>query len=661
MAVMGLTIGIGANTKEFNKEMKKMDKTVRQTKGEVYNLSKSLELKWDASKFARAQKLAQEALEQTNVKAKSLKDRLKHLEETGVDKTSEQYQKVQRELSKTELSAQRLETQLQKVKDLRIEDLAKKFEKVGQSITSVGQAMLPFSATAGAILAGFAKIGSSAIKAGDEIGTTAQQLNISTKAFQQWQYIAQQTDVDAGTMTKGIMKIQQALGSLSAGEIDATSDALRGLGFTQEQATGGMSENFEAIIGELAGMEDATMQAYYANELFGARMGAQLIPLLNDGGDGLARLTAEFESLNYMTDEEVQAMDAFEDVMDKIKYQFTTMKNQIGVALLPLMQMLADVIQNKVIPPMQKLADWFSSLSNETKTMALGILTFITVLAPMLLIMGKLTSGLGGVIRSLKGVRVALTLLSAHPIILVIGVLIGLMFLLYKKNEEFRESVNGLFAQLKDALMPILQILGVLFTDIFKAIMPLVNILMNLLAPALTFVVKIISFLVKILSAVLVPYLKFVGKVWGEIFGFIPKIIEGVVASVEWMVNSVIGLINDLIDKVNKVGKYVGITIGKLDEVEIGIATPSWETPSTADSEFEGELLTPDSVELTRGVIAQDALATPTTMPITGGVTTNIDHSQKDIEINITIENYATELDIDDAIEQINIKLAEAM
>ena len=662
MAVIGLTVGIGADTKKFNSEIRKMDKSIRNTNQEVYNLSKSLQFKWDASKFTRAQKLAQDSLTQTEIKAQSLRDRMKHLEEIGTAKTSAEYEKLGRDLARAELQAQKFAQKLKEIKDLRIEELAKKFDQVGDSIEKAAQKLAPMSAAAAALLAGFAAIGTSAIKAGDEIGTTAQQLNISTKEFQRWQYVAAQTDVSAATMTKGIMKIQQALGSLAAGEVDATSDALRGLGFTTEQAAGGMAENFEDIIGALAGMEDATMQAYYANELFGARMGAQLIPLLNDGGDGLAALSAEFENFNYLTDEEVQSLDAFEDVWDRIQYLFTTIKNQIGVALLPTFQALADVLENKVAPVVQRLADWFSSLSQSQIQTMLGTLAFVAALAPMLLIIGKLTKGVGGLIRMTKGLTTALSFLAAHPIILVIAVIIGLMALLYKQNEEFRDSVDGLFKQLSGLLMPILKIVGDLFTEILQAIMPLVNILLKILAPVLTLIINQFSFLVKILSAVLIPYLKFVGKVWGEVFGLIPKIIEGVVDAVEWMINSVIGMVNDLIDGVNKLGKYLGITFEKFKEVELGVSMGAFEQPEAEDMEFGGTVeldpstpLTIDAESTLLGGPAGDSLLTA------GGPVTNIDSSTKDFEINVTVQNYGAEVDVEDLVKQFNLELAKQM
>jgi hypothetical protein len=660
--VKGLTIEIGADTKKFNREINKMDRSIKNTNKEVFNLSRSLELEWDANKFVQAQKAAQQSLEQTEVKAKALRDRLKYLEEVDGGKQSQEYEQVRSKLAEAEFHASRFRQELQQLKNLKIEEMAKKFETVGESITKAGQAMLPLSAAAASILAGFSKIGVSAIKTGDYIGTTAQQLNISTKALQEWLYVAQQTDVDQSQLVNSIKKIQQALGNLAAGEIEATSDALRALGFTQEQAMAGMSENFEPIINALANMEDATLQAHYANELFGARMAANIIPLLNDGGEGLKSLTEEFQSFNYLTDEQVQALDAFEDTWDRVKYLFQTIANQVGTTLLPTFQALADVLENRVAPAVQKLADWFSQLSQAQKNSILGSLTFVAALAPMLLVIGKITSGIGGAIKHLGLLSKALGFLAAHPVILVIGVVIGLMALLYKKNEEFRNSVNGLFASLKNLLMPVLNAIGGLFTNLFQSLMPLINILLNIITPVLTVVIKGITILVNLLAKVLIPYIEFLGKVWGKVFGFIPTAVEGVVTAVEWMINKVIGLINKLIDRVNSIGKYVGLTLDRIDDVNIDISAPKWNDVNVnQEVKTTTEATVGSSKEADGFMQTQDVLKNNYATTNIQNNSQNYDYSTKDISINVTVENYAENLDVDDLVTQINMKLAEQM
>ena len=63
--IRGLTVEIGADASTFNKELKKARNEAKATQTELNALQKSLELKFDADKFARAQKVAQQAIDQT--------------------------------------------------------------------------------------------------------------------------------------------------------------------------------------------------------------------------------------------------------------------------------------------------------------------------------------------------------------------------------------------------------------------------------------------------------------------------------------------------------------------------------------------------------------------------------------------------------------------
>ena len=373
MAVRGLTIGIGANTTEFTKELKAMDRSVKDTSKQVGLLSKSLEFEWDASRLAQAQKLAQEALAQTDVKVKAVRDRLAHLEQAGKIDTKE-YTQLQTELVNTEAKAVLLRKELQKLNELKIDQLAKKFEKVGEGITKTGRALAPFSAAAAGVLAGFAAIGVSTINSADLLKTFADRVNLTAEELQRWQYIAMQTDVSNEELQAGLVKAQGAFGSLAKGDIDAASKALQGLGISAEEASKGMGANFDELVNKLVSIQDPILQAAYANEIFGERMGAKLVPMLKAGGEGLAELAREFENFDTLTNEQIDSLAEFDNVMNKIKYSFKVIKEQLGLALLPLMQTLADLINTKIIPAVQKMTEWFQGLSDRQVRFIFGTL-----------------------------------------------------------------------------------------------------------------------------------------------------------------------------------------------------------------------------------------------------------------------------------------------
>ena len=102
---------------------------------------------------------------------------------------------------------------------------------------------------------------------------------------------------------------------------------------------------FEDVLGEIAdrfkSMPDGTAKTALAMKVFG-KSGAALIPLLNEGKDGIAALREEFVALGAQMDSETIAqMEALGDQQDKLKVAWQGIKNQIAIALLPAMQSAA--------------------------------------------------------------------------------------------------------------------------------------------------------------------------------------------------------------------------------------------------------------------------------------------------------------------------------
>lgn len=672
----GLTITVGADTKQFNKEMKKVDGSIRGTNRQVSELQKGLELNFDAGRFAEAQKLAQKAIQETEMKAQALRGQLKHLEDTGADTQSAQYKKLQTELIKTENQAVLLKDKLEQIKNMKIEALAKQFEKVGAGFTKAGQALAPFSAAAAGTLVGLGAIGKSTIKTADDLKTFADRVNLSAEELQKWQYIAMQTDVSNDELQMGLTKAQGAFASLAKGDVDVVSKALMELGFSAEEASKGMGANFDELVNNLSSIEDPLIQAAYANEIFGERMGSKLIPMLKAGGDGLAQLAQEFESFGTLTNEQIESLADFDNIMNDISYSFKTIKDQVGAALLPVMQSLADFLNSRVIPAVRSLADWFNNLTIGQKNALLGTLAFVAALAPALIIIGKLTTGIGGVVKAVGGLSKALTLLSAHPIIAIIGLIAVLIGVLYTQNEQFRESINGLISTIGSALMPILQTVGALFKRLLDAVMPLLDIMAQafvpiidtlaealapliemlggLLMPILSIMMPIIENqiglfikIAEVIMKLLVPVIKFLGDILTSVFEAIPGIINNILKFIEKVVNSVIDFINGLIRQINKLGNVLGFTIGELDRVHLEANFGNSKTPETKTQIEE----TPS---------ASDAISTSPTTTAPSYVTNN-DYSNKDVVINVTVENFAERVDVDDLARQVNLKLAESL
>ena len=129
--IRGLTVAISADASQFKKGMNECRNAAKQSQSELNALQKSLELKFDSATFARAQKVAQDAIDQTAKNADILRERLVYLEKSGNIDTSE-YSRLQTELAQTELKAKQLQQQIEKINKTKLDAISKGFQQGGK-------------------------------------------------------------------------------------------------------------------------------------------------------------------------------------------------------------------------------------------------------------------------------------------------------------------------------------------------------------------------------------------------------------------------------------------------------------------------------------------------------------------------------------------------
>lgn len=391
------SIKLGADTKDFLKEMRKADAQISLTQKSAQALDKSLDFGFDSTKATLAQKQFQTALELTERKAEALKNHLKILENGGrVD--SSDYIRLQTELVKTETQAIKLKQSLEEVRNVKIEQIATRFKDTGEAIEKAGQKLAVFSAAAAGAIVGAVKLAKDAVETGDNIRTMADQYDMSTKAIQRWQYVAMQTDVESATLLKSIQKTQAAFGEQATGGTTAAVKALEALGLSYQNFDSN-EEMFQAVIDSLSGISDKTVQVAYATDILGERYASALVPMLQSK-DAIADYIAEFERVGYLSEEEVNQLADLDNEVNKVTAQWELAKTQLGAAMIPIYETLVKLLEEKVIPAVEKLAAWFDGLSPAGQNAALGLLAVIAVVAPLLILVGKLTTGIGGLIKA---------------------------------------------------------------------------------------------------------------------------------------------------------------------------------------------------------------------------------------------------------------------
>ena len=687
-SIRGLTVKISADATEFKKEINAVRKDSKSAQAELTALQKSLQLEFDGEKFARAQKVAQEAIDKTAQEAEMLRTRLKQLEESGNVDTSE-YRKVQTELAQAETKAQQLQEKLKELNNLKFDKLANNVKSVGDKIQGVGKALMPVSVAAAGAITGIAALGVKTASTGAELDDLSQRLGISAEKVQELKYVAAQAGVDWEVYNKGIIKARAALLDLSSGISNNTTKAVQSLGISLENFSS-QEEMIDGVMTALAGVKDKTLQAAYANEIFGDKIANEMLPYLNAGAEEIQKFKSEFEGMSYLTNEQVKSLATLDDTIYLLKQSLSNVVLQIGASLSPLIQSLTEYVNANVIPMLQRLADWFNNLTVGQQELVIKILLVTAALAPLATGIGKIVSLVGNIIKILPQLGAAFSAIAAHPIVLIIAAIAAVLLILYTQCEAFRESINNLIGTLTSALQPILDVIIGLISKTMSLLTPIItligenlasaiNMIMEILSPALEMVSTLLELLSPLLDVCIIPLtvalnalkvpLQIIGQLLNwltPLFEFFGKVVTSIFKGVIWIVNKVlgwvedavnwcIGIINKLIDGINSALGWLGVNIAHIGEVKLRLDTSDVENIDDVNAVVKE---TQESNQ-TGGGTVYDQIGADTA----SGDTYNYDYSKTEKTQNVTvvIENYAKEVDVDDLVEKINVKLAEAM
>ena len=204
-----------------------------------------------------------------------------------------------------------------------------------------GTAIVAGAAAAGA---GVMKLAMNSATAADEIDKMSQKIGLSKEGYQEWSYVLGQNGMDISSLQMGMKTLVTQMDGVVGGS-KTSIEMFDKLGLSVTDASGALKDQ-ETMMNEvmlaLADMPNGTEKARLATELFG-RSGAELMPMLNQGSGAMLELTQRAHDLGLiMSDEAVNAGVVLGDTMDDVKKSLGMVATELGVQLMPLVQMALD-------------------------------------------------------------------------------------------------------------------------------------------------------------------------------------------------------------------------------------------------------------------------------------------------------------------------------
>lgn len=293
------------------------------------------------------------------------------------------------------------------------------------------------------------------IEAGDAMNDLSQRTGVSVEALARFKKAAAVSGTDIESVSKALVKLSQTMLNAKAGG-DAQAATFKTLGISIADSKGQM-KTADSVMLEVANrfkaMPDGVAKTALALRLLG-KSGAEMIPMLNMGGDAIDKLKVK------MTEAFAKKADEYSDRLAILGGKVGALGMDLTVALLPALEAVTSAVTTAV--------DAFNQLPDALKGMAVAGATLAIAWGPLTGLLKSVVAGfefLAGVITpaieyftltgaSLEGLAVAFTdlgfAIAAVPIAgWIAAAVAGLAALsvgLYQNNKSFKNwadtSVN---------------------------------------------------------------------------------------------------------------------------------------------------------------------------------------------------------------------------
>lgn len=594
--IKGIVVEIGGDTSGLQNALKKVNSATASLSKELRGINSMLKLDpKNTDLLAQKQTVLKNNIKETTKYLEGSKKALDVFIKSGGDLNSDKFRTLQREIIQTEnkLKELKLEASNWTQASRSLSELSSKMKTVGDTVTNVGKKVSVLSAA----IAGLFGAG---VKYNADIETTTKAFETfigsaeeATKAIENIKEQSQTSPFD----TKELIKANQFL--ITTGEsaedsrktISALADAIALTGGGNDELNR-MASNLQQIrnAGKATSM-DIRQFAYAGIDVYGilAETTGKNIEQLKKmditySDLSKALIQASSEGGKYYNGQAKMA-DTLNGKINKLKKTLQDLLGELSNSLMPIL--------DKLINKIQSIVDTFKGLDENQKNLITKIGIFITLLGPLLVIIGKIIvfgsqimsalSTISGVIAeltagtgALSGVLAALT----GPIGIIIAAVAALtaaFIYLYNTNEGFRNSMNeiwnGIVTTFNENVKPAFQELIVVVKELwenvikpfgeflikywtpmlvstFNKIASVVGVLFTQWGKIITNIMNALRGLIEFLLGVFSGDWK---RAWEGLTSMVKNIFGGVVNYVKIPLNTIIAMLNSAIKGINQI------------------------------------------------------------------------------------------------------------
>lgn len=215
-----------------------------------------------------------------------------------------------------------------------------------------------------------------------------------------------------------------------------------------------------------------------AGAIFGKNQMSSWLALINTAPSEVDALSESIKNSTGTTQEMADAMmSGFGGSIEKLKSSLDVLVTSLG-------SIIAEYL-TPVIEKIQGVIDMFMAMDEETKKQIVTIAGIVAAIGPVLLVGGKIISGIGTIVSAMGTVATfiggtlipAITAISA-PVLAVVAAVAALaagFVYLYKTNDDFRNKVNELVSGIKENFGQMIETIKPALDELFTTIKTVVG------------------------------------------------------------------------------------------------------------------------------------------------------------------------------------------
>ncbi len=253
------------------------------------------------------------------------------------------------------------------------------------------------------------------VEQGAKLKVLSDALGVTTQELSGLRFAAAESEVAADSLDNRLQKMLKTIGEMHAGNKEA-GGALAALGLTSAELKGSAAEDFEKIADAIAKLKNPADEAAAAVKIFG-KAGADLLPLLNKGTEGIEKARRKLRELGgEIDDNSAQSMKDLKDSLHELETAWIAFETTLATEVAPILKVIADELKGMAVSSTQHAHGITAAVIAWTK--------FAAEIGAVIIIVPAVVEAIGFIVEGIQAMVEAETILEAltNPAALAAGI-----------------------------------------------------------------------------------------------------------------------------------------------------------------------------------------------------------------------------------------------